>query len=47
MLSIKPYLRSLKFNLDRAIDFDSYPFSTPTVWELELIDFHPEVIFGW
>ena len=45
MLSIKPYLRSLKLNPDKAIDYDAYPFSIPAVRELEQIEFHPEVTF--
>ncbi|MEO6919180.1 MAG: AAA family ATPase [Collimonas sp.] len=45
MLSIKPYLRSLKLNPDMAIDYDAYPFSIPAVRELEQIEFHPEVTF--
>ncbi|PFH09218.1 hypothetical protein BCF11_1608 [Collimonas sp. PA-H2] len=45
MLSIKPYLRSLKLNPDMAIDYDAYPFCIPAVRELEQIQFHPEVTF--
>ncbi|MQR02305.1 AAA family ATPase [Glaciimonas soli] len=45
MLAAKPYLRSLQFNPEKTIDFDTYPFSIPAVRELEQIDFHADVTF--
>ncbi|MGS0741264.1 AAA family ATPase [Glaciimonas sp. GG7] len=45
MLAAKPYLRALKINPDKEIDFDAYPFSIPAVRELEQLDFHPDVTF--
>ncbi|WP_429092759.1 AAA family ATPase [Aeromonas veronii] len=41
----KPYLRSLKFKNVDAINWHVYPFSIPSVANLEGIEFHSEVTF--
>lgn len=45
MLAAKPYLRALKINPSREIDFDAYPFCIPAVRAIERLDFHPDVTF--
>ncbi|MDP5007494.1 MAG: hypothetical protein NWQ13_00465 [Glaciimonas sp.] len=41
----KPYLRSLQLDLEKTIDYDTYPFSIPAVAELGQIDFQTDVTF--
>ncbi|MEB0012852.1 AAA family ATPase [Glaciimonas sp. Gout2] len=45
MLAAKPYLRALKIDPVKEIDFDAYPFCIPAVRELEKLDFHADVTF--
>ncbi len=44
-LAAKPYLQRVSFKPDADLNFDNYPFSIPSVRELNGIEFHPDVTF--
>jgi len=45
VLQAKPYLQEISLRPDADIDFGSYPFSIPSVRELNVMTFHPDVTF--
>ncbi len=44
-LSTKPYLQQISLRSDIEIDFETYPFNIPSVKELGVLKFHPDVTF--
>jgi len=45
VLQARPYLQEISLRPDADIDFGSYPFSIPSVRELNVMTFHPDVTF--
>ncbi|MET0356945.1 MAG: AAA family ATPase, partial [Cellvibrio sp.] len=43
--SEKPYLRSVALKRDLVESFSHYPFSIPSIQELDYLDFHEDVTF--
>ncbi|MCX4027669.1 AAA family ATPase [Endozoicomonas sp. SM1973] len=41
----RPYIREIQLKRDDIESFDVYPFSTPSVKELDFLEFHPDVTF--
>jgi len=45
MLSIKPYLKEIKYQKEGVVDAQNYPFNIPFLQKLEKIEFHADVTF--
>jgi len=44
-LNAKPYLQGIDLKRDKIEDPDAFPFSIPTIKELNYLEFHPDVTF--
>jgi predicted ATPase len=45
MLAVKPYLQSACIRPDADVDYETYPYNVPSIRELGLLQFHPDVTF--
>lgn len=45
MLAAKPYLQSACIRPDADVNYETYPYNVPSIRELGLLKFHPDVTF--
>lgn len=45
MLATKPYLQSACIRPDADVNYETYPYNVPSIRELGLLKFHPDVTF--